>query len=88
VPHAVKTIETQLEALSHQQWHGGWEAIVADNGSTDGTQDVVARFHGRLPGLRLIDALARRGAAHARNAAVVKEASGEGLAFCDADHEG
>jgi hypothetical protein len=36
----------------------------------------------------LIDALARRGAAHARNAAVVKEASGEGLAFCDADHEG
>jgi len=63
-------------------------------GSDRGRQRVDRRhagcsraFHGRLPGLRLIDALARRGAAHARNAAV-KEASGEGLAFCDADHEG
>jgi glycosyltransferase involved in cell wall biosynthesis len=84
--NAVKTIEVQLRALCHQQWHGGWEVIVADNGSTDGTQDVVAGFYGRLPALRLVDASARRGAAHARNIAV-KESSGEALAFCDADDE-
>ena len=82
----MKTIEAQLKALCHQQWRGGWEVIVADNGSTDGTQDVLARFHGPLPGLRLIDPSARRGAVHARNVAV-KEASGAGLAFCDADDE-
>lgn len=84
--NAVRTIEAQLNALCHQQWPGGWEVIVADNGSTDGTQDVVAHFYGRLPELRLIDASSRRGAAHARNMGV-KQASGDALAFCDADDE-
>ena len=84
--NAAKTIETQLNALCHQQWHGGWEVIVADNGSNDGTQDLVASFHGRLPGLRLLDASAKRGAAYARNLGA-RQASGDALVFCDADDE-
>ena len=84
--NAAKTIATQLEALCHQQWRDDWEVIVADNGSTDGTQEVVEDYYGRLPGLRLIDASKRRGAAHARNTAA-KMASGEALVFCDADDE-
>ncbi len=28
---------------------GGWKLVVADNGSTDGTGDVLRRFAGRLP---------------------------------------
>ena len=84
--NAVKTIEAQLEALCRQEWEGGWEVIVADNGSTDGTQEAVARYSGRLPRLLLVDASARRGAAHARNVGV-KAATGDALVFCDADDE-
>jgi glycosyltransferase involved in cell wall biosynthesis len=84
--NAVKTIAAQLDALSHQQWRDAWEVIVADNGSTDGTQQVVESYYGRLPGLRLIDASDRRGAAHARNSAA-KIATGDALVYCDADDE-
>ena len=31
-----------------------WEVIVSDNGSTDETRRIVERFHGRLPGLRIV----------------------------------
>lgn len=84
--NAVKTMAVQLDALCHQQWRDEWEVIVADNGSTDGTQQLVESYYGRLPGLRIIDASARRGAAHARNAAA-KVATGEALVYCDADDE-
>jgi glycosyltransferase involved in cell wall biosynthesis len=84
--NSVTTIETQLTALCHQQWDDGWEVIVADNGSCDGTQRLVTRFDGRLPGLRIIDASQRPGAGYARNAAV-REAAGEALAFVDADDQ-
>lgn len=84
--NAAKTIAVQLEAVCSQQWRGGWEVIVADNGSTDGTQQIVERYYGRLPALRLIDASARRGAAHARNAAA-RVATGDALLFVDADDE-
>jgi GT2 family glycosyltransferase len=84
--NAAKTIEAQLNALCHQQWRGGWEVIVADNGSNDGTQELVASFYGRLPDLRLLDASAKRGAAYARNVGA-RQASGDALVFCDADDE-
>jgi glycosyltransferase involved in cell wall biosynthesis len=80
------TISTQLDALARQEWSQPWEVIVADNGSTDGTAAVVARYHDRLPHLRLIDASERIGGAHARNVAV-EAARGEAIAFCDADDE-
>jgi glycosyltransferase involved in cell wall biosynthesis len=80
------TIGTQLEALAQQAWSQPWEVIVADNGSTDGTTAVVARYEGRLPHLRLVDASGRVGGAYARNVAV-DVARGEAIAFCDADDE-
>jgi glycosyltransferase involved in cell wall biosynthesis len=80
------TIGTQLDALVQQEWSQPWEVIVADNGSTDGTAAVVARYEGRLPHLRLIDASARAGSGYARNVAV-DAAYGESVAFCDADDE-
>ena len=81
-----ESIGVQLAALSRQEWHCLWEVIVADNGSTDATREVVEKHCKSLPRLRLIDASARRGAAHARNAGVAA-ASGEAILFCDADDE-
>ncbi|MGI8759465.1 MAG: glycosyltransferase [Acidimicrobiales bacterium] len=84
--NAGATLGRQLEALCGQQFEGCWEVIVADNGSTDGSGDVVARFHGRLPSLRLVDASRKRSACVARNEGVAA-AHHNFIAFCDADDE-
>lgn len=80
------TIAAQLEALASQHWTEPWEIIVSDNGSTDESPAIVARYQTQLSRLRVIDSSDRRGAAHARNAGA-QAAQGEWLAFCDADDE-
>jgi glycosyltransferase involved in cell wall biosynthesis len=80
------TITTQLEALANQQWSEPWEVIVADNGSTDNSIEIVEQYKGKIPNLRVVDASDQRGAAHARNVGA-RVATGESLAFCDADDE-
>lgn len=82
--NAEATLAMQLEALSRQEWSEPWECIVADNRSTDGTRRLAEGFIGRIPGLKVVDASQRAGAAYARNAAA-RHACGESLAFCDAD---
>ena len=83
---AADTLRGQLAALAAQSYEGDWEVIVADNGSRDGSRDVVASFGDRLPRLRLVDAADRRGRAHARNAGAAA-ATGDALLFVDADDE-
>jgi glycosyltransferase involved in cell wall biosynthesis len=39
-----ETIGFQLEAVLAQEHPAPWEVIVADNGSTDGTQELVQRL--------------------------------------------
>lgn len=80
------TIGGQLDALASQEWSQDWEVIVADNGSNDGTRDVIAGYVGKVPNLRVSDASARRGRSFARNTGA-QVAVGENLAFCDADDE-
>jgi glycosyltransferase involved in cell wall biosynthesis len=82
--NAAATLPAQLEALAAQQWSEPWEVVVADNGSTDGSPGLAARYRGHVPGLRVLDAGQRRGAAHARNAGA-RAARSASLAFCDAD---
>lgn len=74
----------QLAALASQSYDGAWELVVADNGCTDGTLDIVRSWRNRLPGVTIADATARRGLNHARNAGAAA-ARGDFLAFCDAD---
>lgn len=82
--NAAGTIAEQLDALAGQSWPGGWEVIVADNGSTDSSREIVESYRGRLPGLKLVDASDKRGQAHARNLGAAA-ATGDAFLFCDAD---
>lgn len=59
-----------LEALAGQRpVNGGYEIIVADNGSEDGTEATLRAAEAQLPGLRWVQQ-PRPGPAAARNAAV------------------
>ena len=84
VRNGMPWIEQQLQALSTQDVPAGWEVMVADNGSDDGTRSCVERWSARDPRIHLVDASARRGAAAARNMGVRSARAGF-LAFCDAD---
>jgi GT2 family glycosyltransferase len=75
----------QLEALAAQDFDRPWALVVSDNGSTDGTTDLLDRWAGRLPQLRVVDSSARRGSNPARNAAVAASPAADPLLFCDAD---
>jgi glycosyltransferase involved in cell wall biosynthesis len=84
--NAANTITVQLDALANQHWSESWEVIVCDNGSTDQTVAIVEPYQEKLPNLQIVDASDLRGSAHARNVGALA-ASGDALAFCDADDE-
>lgn len=86
VLNAEKTIAVQLDALAGQETTEPWELVVADNGCTDRTPEIVESFQGRIENLRIVNARDRRGAAHALNVGI-RAAEGDRLLFCDADDE-
>jgi len=67
VLNGAATLPQQLRALAAQTYPGRWELVVADNGSTDETAQVVREWTGRLPCLRLVDASDRMSTNYARN---------------------
>jgi GT2 family glycosyltransferase len=82
--NSVGTLGAQLDALARQTYGGALEVIVVDNGSVDGTGDLVRGRAEDPPRLRLVTADGGVGASFARNAGA-RVADGELLAFCDAD---
>ena len=84
VYNAATTIDSQLGALATQRDAPAWELIIADNGSTDGTNERIDRWRYALPNLRVIDASQKRGPACARNVGI-KASRTRVWAACDAD---
>ena len=76
-------IEEAIDSVRHQSL-GAWELIVVDDGSTDGTQDVVRALSEADPRIRLVEA-DHQGVCAARNRGI-DEARGEFLAFLDSDN--
>ena len=79
----------QLHALGTQSWAGdagGWEVVVADNGSTDGTAAAASGCRDLVPNLRVVDASSHPGRHHACNVGA-REAHGAAIVFLDADDE-
>ncbi len=74
-----RTLAEAVESILGQA-HPGLEVIVVDDGSTDGTAAVAARFGERIRYLRQEN----RGPAAARNAGIAM-ARGSAIAFLDAD---
>jgi glycosyltransferase involved in cell wall biosynthesis len=81
--NAERTLDRQLEALSRQRFDEPWELVVVDNGSVDGTMQVLDAWRTRLTNLRVLSE-PRRGANRARNTGVLAARS-ERILLCDAD---
>ena len=79
-------IGAMLDSLARQTWDRSWELVVADNGSTDSTREIVERYAERIPRLLLVDASAEGGYVLARNLGVTR-AVGKKLLFVDGDDE-
>lgn len=78
-------LDRQLSALTSQRYEAPWEILVVDNGSSDGTQELVQSWAQRVGNLRLLSC-PRPGANAARNVGL-DAAAGEVLVLCDADDQ-
>jgi glycosyltransferase involved in cell wall biosynthesis len=85
VRNGERTLARQLAALGRQEDTPAWELVVVDNGSTDGTRQIVERFRSELPALLVLDE-ARVGLNFARNRGIGAAGGGK-IVLCDADDE-
>ena len=74
------TIAVALESIFAQRFQGGFEVIVVNDGSTDGTRAVLKEYGDRI---RVVDQQ-NAGVAAARNTGI-RAASGEYIALLDGD---
>jgi glycosyltransferase involved in cell wall biosynthesis len=81
--NAAATIERAIDSSLAQDWPD-FEVVVVDDGSTDGSRDILARRAAADARVRIIEHPANRGCAAARNT-LVEAARGDFLAFFDDD---
>jgi glycosyltransferase involved in cell wall biosynthesis len=81
--NAAATIGETIASV-RAQTYGDWEQLLVDDGSTDGSVELVERLAAEDPRLRLVRSRRRLGAAGARNEGI-RLARGRFIAFLDAD---
>lgn len=81
--NASATISDTLKSIQDQS-ENDWEALCIDDGSTDETAAVIAAHAASDPRICLIEAEGK-GPSDARNQGALHCATGEIIAFCDAD---
>lgn len=81
--NAEKTIAQSVESVLAQT-HSHWELLIADDGSTDKTAEMVASYQSADSRIRVIKTPGRCGPAKARNLAIT-HATGRLVAFLDSD---
>ena len=84
--NAAEHLPRLLGALAEERVDGGFEVIVVDNGSTDGTRAVAEAHATGLPALRVVDASALAGQWYATNVGVAA-AYGDAIVFLDSDDQ-
>lgn len=85
VHNGAQDLPLQLAALSAQTFASGWEVIVADNRSDDGTADVAMSWSDRLP-IRVVEAHEVGSQAYALNQGIAAS-EGDLILLLDADDE-
>ena len=56
-----ETIGEQMEGLARQTWQPDWEFILADNGSTDRSVEIVRSYADRIPNMRILNVYSGEG---------------------------
>ncbi len=81
--NAAKFIDATVRSVLAQTYKN-WELLVADDGSTDNSRDIVEQYARRDLRIRLLRLDKNQGVAAARNAAI-RAARGRYIAFLDSD---
>ena len=83
--NGARYLREQLESLQNQTYND-WILIARDDGSTDGTLEILRNFSARNPGkLRLIEDTDRGLGAKGNFARLLEHATARYVAFCDQD---
>ena len=82
--NAATVIERCLDSILDQDYHMDREIIVVNDGSTDNTAEILARYEKKYPDIFRIVTKENGGLPSARNAGI-DIAQGDWIWFCDAD---